>query len=32
LTTRVTPKMIDNPEATRNSELALASPVTNWTK
>jgi hypothetical protein len=32
LTTRVTPKMIERPEATRNNEQALESPVTNWTK
>jgi hypothetical protein len=25
-------KMIEGPEATRNREQALASPVTNWTK
>jgi hypothetical protein len=24
--------MIERPEATKNSEHALASPVTNWTK
>src|SRR5215471_5332820 len=30
LTMRVTPKMSDNPAATRNSEDALARPLTNW--
>jgi hypothetical protein len=29
---RVTPKMIDRPDAIRNSEAALARPVRNWTK
>ena len=27
----VTPKMIDRPDATRNSDAALARPVRNWT-
>src|SRR5499427_3839755 len=30
LTMRVTPKMSDNPAATRNSVEALASPLRNW--
>jgi hypothetical protein len=29
LTIRVTPKMIDRPDATKKSEHALASPVNN---
>src|SRR3974390_2527799 len=29
---RVTPKMIDRPHAARNSDDALAKPVTNWLK
>src|SRR5262252_507749 len=29
-TMRVTPKMSDNPAATRNSVEALASPLRNW--
>src|SRR5262249_52681952 len=29
-TMRVTPKMIDSPEATRNSVEALARPFRNW--
>src|SRR5579863_8151278 len=27
---RVTPKIIDSPDATRNSDDALASPFRNW--
>src|SRR5580704_14376525 len=29
-TTRVTPKMMERPEATRKSEEALASPLSAW--
>jgi hypothetical protein len=30
LTMRVTPKMIDSPAATRNSDDAEARPLRNW--